>query len=166
LDKFLADLATYPFLGMTPARVQQHIGQESGIRPTVLTYSSIAYGVVEESARFFGGFLLAGTSVFGLPGFIVGSLLKGYALYGFAQIGIRTLYTAITKKPIGLLAFEAVDQLNYRLFPENLEHHESEKFYFRLTRKFALQQQYTGKKGIMSRISYSLENLTIMADYR
>jgi len=165
-DKFLADLATYPVLGMVPGRIQEHLGKETGISPNILTYSSIGYSALVESVRFFGGFMIAGTPILGLPGYIAGSLIEGYALYGFAQSGIRTLYTATTKKPIGLLAFEAIDQLNYYAFPENLEHHESEKLYFRLTQKFALQQRYDGKKGFFNKINYFLEDITIMNDYR
>ena len=165
-DKFLADLATYPVLGMTPGRIQDNLGREAGINPTLLTYSSIGYSVLDESAKFFGGFMIAGSSLLGLPGFVAGSLLKGYALYGFAQIGVRTIYAASTKKPIGLLSLEAIDQLNYYMFPENLEHHESEKLYFRLTQKFALQQRYIGKKGFFNKINYFLEDITIMNDYR
>jgi len=166
IDKFLVDAATYPDLGMALGRVQEHLGQESGVRPTILTYSSILYSVAEESARFLGGFLLADFSIFGLPGFIVGSLLKGYAIYGFAQIGVRTIYTASTKKPIGLLAFEAMDQLNYHLFPENMEYHESEKKYFRQIWKNDLMQRYEGKKDFINKVKYFIEDITIMNDYR
>ncbi len=166
VDKFLADVATYPVLGMTPGRVQEHLGEESGVDPKIWTYSSIGYSFVYEFGKLAAGFLIAEIPVLGLPGYIAGSILKGYALYSLTQAGIRTVYTATTKKPIGLLVLELLDKTNYYLFPETMEHDNSEKFYFRSVWKNDLDQRYEEKKGFINWVKYHVGNLTIMDDYR
>lgn len=166
IDKFLADAATYPVLGMAPGRVQEHLGKESDVNPRTLTYSSVAYAFIHESARIGIGFLLAGIPILGLPGYILGSIFKGYALYGLGQAGVRAVYTATTKKPIGLVALEIMDKTNDIVFPEVREYENSNKYYFRSVWKNDLDQRYENKKGLVNRIKYHVENITIMNDYR
>lgn len=164
--EILTGVATYPVLGMTPGRVQEHFGEESRVDPKILTYSSIGYSFVYESGKLAAGFLIAEIPVLGLPGFILGSLLKGYALYSLTQAGIRTIYTATTKKPIGLFVLELMDRTNDVVFPDVREHDNSEKFYFRSVWKNDLDQRYEEKKGVINWIKHHVENLTIMNDYR
>jgi len=126
IGKFLADLAIYQPIGLIPGRIQQDLGEKSGIDGRTFALYQISLATAIATARYFIGESAENIEYLGYAGIA----MKIWSIDSFLTNSARLWYMVATKKPIGSLTLEFFYLLGRgvsRKTKETIERYKKEK---------------------------------------